>query len=56
MLATVVSPEAGIYASGDGGASWTFAPGSFDFREVVFAKGATNGKHPGKVLRRIRSD
>jgi len=39
VLATVVSPEAGIYASGDGGASWTFAPGSFDFREVVFGKG-----------------
>src|SRR5438132_9132107 len=39
VLATVVSPEPGIYASGDGGASWTFAPGSFDFREVVFAKG-----------------
>src|SRR5438270_238306 len=39
VLATVLRPEAGVYASGDGGASWTFAPGSFDFREVVFGKG-----------------
>src|SRR4051812_39177325 len=47
VLATVVRPERGLYASGDGGASWTFLSGGYDFREVLFqhekiwARGAT---------------
>ncbi|MCA1825732.1 MAG: hypothetical protein LC689_02190 [Myxococcales bacterium] len=34
----MVQPEAGVYASADGGATWTFAPGGYDFREVIFSK------------------
>jgi photosystem II stability/assembly factor-like uncharacterized protein len=38
-LATVAAPEPGVFASGDGGRTWTFARGPFDFREVIFAAG-----------------
>jgi photosystem II stability/assembly factor-like uncharacterized protein len=38
-LATVAAPEPGVFASSDGGRTWTFARGPFDFREVIFAAG-----------------
>src|SRR5258708_10084140 len=38
-LATVAGPEKGVLASADGGRTWTFAAGPYDFREVIFAGG-----------------
>jgi len=38
-LLTVAAPEPGVFASGDGGRTWTFARGPFNFREVIFAAG-----------------
>ena len=47
VLGTVARPQAGLFASADSGASWSFVPGAFDFHEVLasgprlFARGAT---------------
>ena len=39
VVATVERPDSGLFASNDEGATWTFASGPFDFREVIFAQG-----------------
>jgi hypothetical protein len=46
-----VRPEAGLYASGDCGASWTFAAGAFDFRDVLFGKGHVWARGATRVYR-----
>src|SRR5260370_23810146 len=50
-LATVAGPEKGVLASADGGRTWTFAAGPYDFREVIFAGGPTYARGPGRPRR-----
>jgi photosystem II stability/assembly factor-like uncharacterized protein len=48
-LATVAGPEKGVLASADGGRTWTFAAGPFDFREVIFAAGRIYARTAARI-------
>src|SRR5258708_17135509 len=49
-LATVAGPEKGVLASADGGRTWTFAAGPYDFREVIFAGGHIYPRSAARIL------
>jgi hypothetical protein len=53
VIATVLRPETGLFASGDGGASWTFVPGGFDFREVIFGRDRIWARGATRVFRSV---
>src|SRR5260370_35429287 len=48
-LATVAGPEKGVLASADGGRTWAFAAGPYDFREVIFAGGPILARSAGRI-------